>query len=178
MVQASATGRPRDPVMTHNFGVRVAGATNYVAFVSSVKGLNRTTKPVEHPYGGDNGFTLKVPGRTTYDAITLERAVTTDLFFEQWANRVWSYANAGGGLQTSLQDFRQDLVIDAFNGAGQKVLSYQVFNAWVSEYKPAADFDASASAISVQHIKLENEGWVRDVSVVPPAEPSFSDPAG
>jgi phage tail-like protein len=121
---------------------------------------------------------VKLPGRTEYDALVLERAVTSDTVFEQWANKTWSYANSAGGLETSLQDFRRDITIDVFDAGGQKVLSYQVFNCWVSEYQPVSDFDANANAVSVQHIKLENEGWVRDLDVVTPGEPSFNDPAG
>ena len=77
-----------------------------------------------------------------------------------------------------MQDFRRDLVIDVYDEAGQKVLSYQVFNCWVSEYQPVSDFDANANAVSIQHIRLENEGWVRDIDLPPPAEVSFDDPTG
>jgi hypothetical protein len=35
------------------------------------------------------------------------------------------------------------------------------------------ELDANANAIAIQHLKLENEGWERDVAVVEVAEPSF-----
>jgi phage tail-like protein len=64
-----------------------------------------------------------------------------------------------------------------FNEAGQLVLSYRVFRAWVSEFQATADLDANANAVLIQSIKLENEGWERDLDVAEPAEPSFVEPA-
>ena len=56
-------------------------------------------------------------------------------------------------------------------------LSYKIYRCWVSEYHPLPDLDANANAVAIQSIKLENEGWERDVSVVEPTEPSFTLPA-
>ena len=78
----------------------------------------------------------------------------------------------------SLKDFRKDIIIDLFNEAGQKVIAYKVFRCWVSEYQALPDLDANANAVAIQHIKLENEGWERDLDVVEPAEPTFTVPAG
>ena len=76
----------------------------------------------------------------------------------------------------SLKDFRKDVIIDMYNEAGQLVLSYRVYRAWVSEYQALPDLDANANAVAIQHIKLENEGFERDVEVPEPAEPQFSAP--
>ena len=116
------------------------------------------------------------PGRTKYEAITLERGVTHDLEFEQWANKVWNFG-AGLGAEVSLAGFPQGCDPRMFNEAGQKVLSYKIYRCWVSEYQALPDLDANANAVAIQHIKLENEGWVRDVAVVEPSEPSFVVPA-
>ena len=161
-----------------NFKFRVAWDNRYVAAVSKVSMLKRTTEVVKHRNGGDESTTHKSPGRTEYEAITLERGVTQDLEFEKWANKVWDFSNAqaeSADKEVSLKDFRKDIIIDVFNEAGQKVLSYQVFRCWVSEYQAVPDLDANANAVAIQHIKLENEGWIRDQSVVEPAEPSFND---
>jgi len=103
--------------------------------------------------------------------------VTHDLAFEQWASKVWSYQNAqaqNADQEVSLADFRKNIIIDLFNEAGQKVISYNVYRCWVSEYQAFPDLDANANAVAIQHIKLENEGWDRDTSVVEPKETSFS----
>jgi phage tail-like protein len=165
-----------------NFKFRVKWDGRYVAGVSKVSPLKRTTEVVKHRDGGDESSSRKSPGRTEFDAITLERGVTHDVEFERWANKVWDYSNAQAGpdqrvQEVSLADFRKDIFIDVFNEAGQKVLSYQVYRCWVSEYQALPDLDANANAVAIQHIKLENEGWIRDVSIAEPKEPTYSDPA-
>ena len=102
--------------------------------------------------------------------------MTHDLAFEQWANKVWDYQNAqaqNADQEVSLTDFRKDVIIDFFNEAGQKAISYHVYRCWVSEYQALPDLDANANAVAIQHIKLENEGWDRDPAVTEPTEPSF-----
>ena len=137
--------------------------------------LKRSTELVEHREGGNPSTSNKSPGRTKYEAITLERGVTHDTEFEKWANKVWNFGS-GLGSEVSLKDFRKDLTIDVYNEAGQKVLGYNVFRAWVSEYQALPDLDANANAVAIQTIKLENEGWERDLDVVEPAEPTFTEP--
>jgi phage tail-like protein len=156
-----------------NFKFRVKWDGQYVAGVSKISSLKRTTEVVEHREGGDPSTPRLSPGRTKFDAITLERGVTHDPAFEQWAAKVW---NLGGGLgaEVSLKDFRKDVVIEVYNEAGQLVLAYKVFRCWVSEYQALPNLDANADSVMIEHIKLENEGWERDTSVVEPSEPSFT----
>ena len=155
-----------------NFKFRVKWDGRYVAGISKVGALKRSTEVVEHREGGDQSTGRKSPGRSKYEAISLERGVTHDPDFENWANKVWDFSG-GAGAESSLADFRKDLIIDVFNEAGQKALSYKVYRCWVSEYQALPDLDANANAVAIQTIKLENEGWERDVDVTEPAEPSF-----
>lgn len=174
-----ATTARMDPYKNFRFRVRYSDSTEPIVGVSKVTGLKRTTEVIKHRSGGDPATSFKLPGRTEYDPIVLERGVTANaLEFEKWTNKTWSFRNAGGGRETSLADFRRDLVIDVYDEAGQKVLAYQVFNCWVSEYQPVSDFDANANAVSIQHIRLENEGWVRDTDLPAPSAVSFDDPTG
>lgn len=159
-----------------NFKFRVKWDGKYVAGISKVGGLKRTTEVVKHREGGDPSSTRKSPGRTEYEAVTLERGVTHDTEFEKWANKVWNYGS-GLGAEVSLKDFRKDITIEVYNEAGQLVLAYNLFRCWVSEYQAMADLDANANAILIQHIKLENEGWERDYNVPEPQEPSFTEPS-
>ena len=159
-----------------NFKFQLMWDGRVVVGISKVSALKRTTEVVKHREGGDNSTDRKSPGRTTYEPITLERGVTHDLDFEQWANRVWDYKNAQANMadkEVSLSNFRKDVMIDVFNEAGQKVLSYHVYRCWVSEYQALPDLDGNANAVAIQHLKLENEGWDRDPTVVEPTEPSF-----
>ena len=168
MAQFNVNPQRFDPYK--NFKFRVKWDGRYVAGISKVSALKRTTEVVEHREGGDPSTTRRSPGRNKFDAITLERGVTHDLEFEAWANKVWNFG-AGPGAESSLADFRKDVILDVFNEAGQKAISYKLFRCWVSEYQALPDLDANANAVAIQHIKLENEGWERDESVTEPTEP-------
>ncbi|GGS90617.1 phage tail protein [Streptomyces tanashiensis] len=147
----------------------------FVAGVSKVSALKRTTEVVEHRDGADPSTARKSPGRTKYEAITLTRGVTHDVEFERWANKVWNFGS-GLGAEVSLKDFRKDLIIELYNEAGQLVLAYKVFRAWVSEFQSLPELDSNANAVAIQTLKLEHEGWERDVDVAEPQEPSFVEP--
>jgi phage tail-like protein len=163
-----------DPYKTYKFRLKLPDGA-YVAGVSKVSALKRSTEVVEHREGGDPSSTHKSPGQTKYEAITLERGVTHDTEFERWANKVWNYGS-GLGAEVSLKDFRKDLVLEIYNEAGQLALAYKLYRCWPSEFVAFPDLDASASAIAIQTLKLENEGFERDYDVSEPAEPSFEEP--
>jgi phage tail-like protein len=175
MAQFTVNPQRFDPYK--NFKFRVKWDGRYVAGVSKVTGLKRTTEVVKHREGGDLSTSRKSPGRTDYEAITLERGVTHDREFEQWANKVWNYGS-GLGSEVSLKDFRKNITIELYNEAGQVAIAYSIFRCWVSEFQALPDLDANANAVAIQHIKLENEGWERDYEVIEPTEPSFTEPAG
>jgi phage tail-like protein len=171
MAQFTVNATRFDPYK--NFKFRVKWDNRYVAGVSKVGGLKRTTEVVKHREGGDPSTSRKSPGRTEYEAITLERGVTHDLEFEAWARRVWNF-QAGLGSEVSLRDFRKSITIEVYNEAGQLAIAYNVFRCWVSEYQALPDLDANANAVAIQHIKLENEGFARDEGVVEPLEAQFA----
>lgn len=173
MAQFSVNATRFDPYK--NFKFRVKWDGRYVAGVSKVGALKRTTEVVEHREGGDPSTSRKSPGRVKFEPITFERGVTHDVEFERWANKVWNYG-AGLGAEVSLKDFRKDLILELYNEAGQLVIAYKVFRAWVSEFQALPDLDANANAVAIQTLKLENEGWERDVAVTEPTEPSFTEP--
>lgn len=173
-MQFSVNTNRFDPYKNFKFRVRWDG--RYVAGVSKVSALSRTTEVVEHREGGDPSSVRKSPGQTKYEAITLERGVSHDLEFERWANKVWNYG-PGLGSEVSLKDFRKDIILEVYNEAGQLALAYRVYGCWVSEYQALPELDASANAVAIQTLKLENEGWERDYDVTEPTEPSFTEPA-
>ena len=171
MAQFSVNANRFDPYK--NFKFRVKWDGKYVAGISKVGALKRTTEVVKHREGGDPSSSRKSPGRTEYEAITLDRGVTHDPEFEAWARKVWNFG-AGLGAESSLADFRKDIILELYNEAGQLVIAYQIFRCWVSEYQAFPDLDANANAVAIQHIKLENEGWQRDSTVVEPKEPTLN----
>jgi phage tail-like protein len=174
MAQFSVNTGRFDPYKNYKFRVKMDG--RYVAGVSKVGALKRTTEVVKHREGGDPSSSRKSPGQSDYDAVMLERGVTHDTEFEKWANKVWNYGS-GLGAETSLKDFRKDIILEIYNEAGQLAISYKVYRCWPSEFQAAAELDASANAVLIQTLKLENEGWERDYDVTEPTEPSFTEPA-
>ena len=174
MAQFSVNPNRFDPYK--NFKFRLKWDGRYVAGVSKVGALKRTTEVVKHRDGGDPSSSRKSPGRTEYEAITLERGVTHDPEFEKWANKVWNYGS-GLGAEVSLKDFRKDIILEFYNEAGQLAIAYKIYECWVSEFQALPALDANANGVAIQSIKLENHGWERDYDVTEPTEPSFNEPA-
>jgi len=168
MAEFSVNPKRFDP--NKNFKFRIKWDGRYVAGISRISGLRRTTEVIQHREGGDPSSSRKSPGLTEYAPIILERGVTHDPEFENWANKVWRFG-AGLGAEVSLKDFRKDIVLELYNEAGQLVLAYKIYRCWVSEYQILPDLDANANAIAIEQLKLENESWERDQSVREP-EPS------
>jgi phage tail-like protein len=157
-----------DPYKSYRFLVYFGTSTSPVAAVSKVSGLKRSSDVIEYKEGG-NAIILKGLGRTKYEPITLERGVTHDTDFSDWANAAQVLDK--GSPNTSLKDLRKPVVrIDLLNEEGQPVLRYFVYRCWVSEYQALPDLDAGANAIAIEHIKLENEGWEQDTTLAEPQE--------
>lgn len=171
MAQFKTNPKRLDPYK--NFKFRIKWDGKYVFGGSKFTGLKRTTEVVEFRSGGDPSTSHKSPGRSKYEAVTFERGLTQDLAFHDWAGRVWNYG-AGLGSEVSLANFRKDIYLELYNEAGQVVIAYKIFRCWVSEYQALPDLDSNANAIAVEHIKIENEGFERDKSVVEPLEPTLS----
>lgn len=176
----------RDPYKSFNFRVKwgaAPGSLVYVAGISKVSGLTRTTQVITPRSRGGPSTPRRSPSQSDYGPITLERGVTHDMNFEEWANKVWSYANStqgnfpAPGKAVSLEDFRKEVVSEMYNEAGQLAVAYNIHRCWVSEYAATPEPDSAGNATLIQLIRLENEGWERDASVPEPQGPSFDFPA-
>jgi phage tail-like protein len=156
-----------DPYKNFNFRVKWDG--KFVAAISRVTGLLRTTEVVEHREGGDPSTSRKSTGLTQFAPITLERGLTDDPAFEDWANLVWKLG-AAVGSESSLNEFRKDISIELYNEAGQLVRAYIVHRCWPSVYEGLSELDANNCAVAIEKITLQNEGWERDTSVTEPIQ--------
>ncbi len=174
MPQFSVNTQRFDPYK--NFKFRVKWDGRYVAGVSKVGALKRTTEVIDHREGGDPSSPRRAPGQTKYEPIALERGVTHDVEFERWANKVWNYGS-GLGAEISLKDFRKDIIIEIYNEAGQLAIAYKIYRCWVSEFTATPELDANANAVAIQTLMLQNEGWERDYEVAEPTEPTFTEPS-
>ncbi|MEV6871441.1 phage tail protein [Amycolatopsis sp. NPDC051128] len=149
-----------DPYLGFRFKIKVDG--QYVAGLNKCGALKKSTEVTPWYEGGDQSGPHQIPGKTKYDAITMEAGVTHDTTFEDWAGKV---NNFQGDAAASLATFRKDITIEVYNLDGQKVLAYNVYRCWVSEYQALPQLDAGGNAVMISTIKLENEGWIRDTSV-------------
>lgn len=152
-----------------NFKFQVIWDGRVVAGISRISGLKRTTDVVQQRDGGAAISTRQMPGRTGYEAITLERGITHDSAFEDWANIA---AHSDPTSATGPTEFRKEVSIELHTESGTLLRSYKIHRAWVSEYVVLVDLDAQANAVAIEQVKLEHEGWERDSSVVEPVEKS------
>jgi phage tail-like protein len=143
-----------DLIVIDNSTFRLIWEGRHVAGVRRVGHLRRATQVVVHQDGADPTSERKIPGRTTFDPVTIELGLIHDPNFEAWASDVASFQSEGDG-----QPFRRDVTIEVYDEADQLVVAYQLFRCWVSEYQALPDLDANANAVVVQHLTLENEGW-------------------
>jgi phage tail-like protein len=156
-----------DPYKNYRFRVYLGLSTEAVAGVSKVSGLKRTSDVIEYKEGG-SAITVKGIARTKYEPITLERGVTQNREFEEWANA--AQMQDTGSPKVSLGALRRDVRIVLLNEAGDPVQEYKIWRCWVSEYQALPDLDAGGNAVALEHVKLENEGWERDLILVEPEE--------
>ena len=176
MASTTATTTRVEPFLTFNFMVKWDNA--YVAAVSKVSGLSKTTEVASFRSGGQPQTTYRIPGQTQYGPITLEQGITFDVTFLQWANKMWYYPNTSAfGQEVSLGDFRKNIQIELYNQAGQLVMRYNVYNCWPSEFHALPELDAGANVVALESLTLQNEGWDFDTTVTPPTPPTFTQPA-
>jgi len=150
-----------------NFKFRILWDDKPVMGVSKVGTLKRTTEVVKHRDGGDNSTDHKSPGRTSYDAITVERGITHDPEFEAWANKVHPYS---GDTAMDLAAYKKNLTLEMMNEKGHVVYRYFLYDCWVSEYTAMPELNANANAVAIESLKIELEGWDRDKDTKEPNE--------
>ncbi len=150
-----------------NFKFRLVWDGKTVMGISQVGPLKRTTEVVKPRDGGDNSTDHKSPGRTSYDAITVERGLTHDPEFEAWADKVHPYA---GDTSMDLARYKKDLTLEMMNEKGHVVYRYFLYDCWVSEYTAIPQLNANANAVAIESLKIELEGWDRDRDTKEPNE--------
>jgi phage tail-like protein len=161
------------PVNTHrqdpykNFKFRVKWDGQYIPAITRVSPLVRTTDAVVVRSGGDASHSHISPGATLFAPITLERGLTHDTAFEDWANKTFDVEGDAG---MSLRDYRKDVIIELYNLQGSLVMAYQVYRCWVSEYQALPTLDANDNCVAIERIVLQHEGWERDQAVTEPTE--------
>jgi phage tail-like protein len=150
-----------------NFRFQVVWDGQVVAALSKMSAVKRTTEAIEWRAAGDSGIVRKMPGRTKIEPVTLERGLTHDRQFLNWANQV---NNPDGNAANSLLNYRKTVRVIVHNMQGTPVMAVNLLRAWVSEFQALPEFDANANAVAIETVKLECEGIVIDDAVTEPAE--------
>jgi phage tail-like protein len=146
-----------------NFRFKVKWDNLYVAGLSKMGALKRSTEMVEWREAGENIISRKLPGKTKFEGVSLEAGLSYDTSFHDWANLVNDFTSHS---LVNLVEFRKNITVDVFNESGIKVLSYHLFRCWPSDYQALPDLDAGANAVAITTLKLEVEWWEKDESVM------------
>jgi len=154
-----------DPYQTFKFQVKWDG--KYIPSILRVSPLRRITETVVHRAGSDPSHPHVAPGITNFEPIVIERGLTHDTAFEQWANLVF---NLQGDASMSLKNFRKDVTIELLNHQGVVVMAFFVHRCWVAEYQALPELEATAPCLAIERLVLQHEGWERDVAIKEPLE--------
>jgi len=150
-----------------NFKFRVKWDARYINGISKISPLTRSTEPVRHRNGGDQSNPRLSPGTTNFSPIIMERGLSHDASFEEWANMVF---DANGDSKVSLKSYKKTVVIELLNLAGEIVMAFNIYNCWISEYQPLPELDANGKCIAIEKIVLQHDGWERDIAITEPSE--------
>lgn len=159
-----------------NFKFRVKWQGRFVAGFSTVSSLWPSIAVTKRGECDVPSTIRKSPGSTKFEPITLERGLTHDPEFERWAYKVWDFGAELAGAASDT-DFRKDIMIGLYNEVGQLEMAWNVCRCWVSEFQAMPDIAANANTVAIAHIRLENEGWERDLGLVGSADPSITEPS-
>jgi phage tail-like protein len=165
MPQFSVNTHRLDPYK--NFKFRIKWENQYVAGLSKMSAIKRTTEVIEWREAGGPSIVRKLPGRTKFEPVTLESGLTHDTQLIAWADQVNSPL---GDAAMSLRNYRKDVTVEVNNMQGTKVMAFRLHRAWVAEFQALPEMDANANAVAIQTLKLEYEGFTMVADVVEPAE--------
>lgn len=154
-----------DPYRSFLFQVVMDGQV--VAGVSMVGALTRTIEVVSHRPGNGVASPHHSPGQASMEPIELQRGLTHDPTFYEWANTVYSPEGLGG---VSLATYKRDIQINLMNLQGSVVKTFNVYRCWPSSFTALPELSANDNAVAIEAMTLQNEGWELDAAVVEPAE--------
>jgi phage tail-like protein len=139
-----------------DYKFRIKWDGRIVAGIHRVSPLRRTVAVIEYRQGTGAGATQKLPGSVRYEPITLERGITHDSAFENWANQVTG--------TTAGPTFRKEVRLEVYDAHDRLVVAYNIHRCWPTEYTALGGLDSSSDSHPFQSLTLENEGWERDIT--------------
>jgi phage tail-like protein len=132
-----------DPYRGYNFLVEIDGITQ--AGFQEADGLDSSTETTEYREGSDPRHVRKLPGLTSYSAITLKRGITDSDELWKWRKTV-----VDGAPQ------RRNGSIILLDGAGQERIRWNFLAAWPSKWT-GPTLNATDNAVAIESLEITHE---------------------
>ena len=141
----------KDPLVSAWFGVEFQGQV--VGAFRECTGLGSENQVVEYKASGPKGeyVVKKVPGRMTWNNITLKRGITDAMDMWKWRAVV---------EEGRIDEARKNGSIVMFSQQGNEVARWDFVNAWPSKLAgPAAN--ATNNELAIEELEITHEGYKR-----------------
>jgi phage tail-like protein len=143
-----------DPAAQFRFVVTIDGKE--IGDFTALDGLSAEYNVMQYAEGGENGFEHRLPGQLKYSTIKLSRPLD-----------VKSARDAGGlatwfttlGQEASRTKATRTAAIAAFDGAGRKIASWNLVNAYPFRWT-GPSFSSDGSAVAKETLELAHNGFI------------------
>jgi len=146
-----------DPVTNFRFVIDVEGFDRGAQFMKC-SAPKRTVDVIEYREGDQPPILQKGLGLAKMDNITMERGLTENVDFVNWAKM--AHDGSAGTAQNALP--RKEMTITQLDRQGNPFRKWRLFDAWVVEYRPISDLDATASENTIEQMVVAYEDFVEE----------------
>jgi len=141
----------KDPLVSAWYGIEFQGQVQ--GAFRECTGLGSHNEVVDYKASGPKGEYVmkKVPGRMTWNPITLKRGITDAMDMWKWRQVV---------EEGKIDSARKNGSVVMFNQQGQEIARWDFVNAWPSKITgPTAN--ANANEIAIEELEIVHEGYKR-----------------
>ena len=148
---AKKSGRDSDPLVGFTFGLDIDGIT--VGFFTSCNGIGSSHEVIEHKVVDKTGHELvqKIPGRMTWEDITLKRGITDAMDIWKWRAQV---------EKGTMKEARKNGSVVMYDRNYEEVARWNFENGWPSKVS-GPDLDAGGTDVGVEEVTISHEGLER-----------------
>ncbi len=148
---ALALMAPARPDFARRPGFRIELDGSSLGSFTKLSGLEVEIEIVEFREGGDpSAIPRKLPGRTTFGNVTLQRGYVNQSLFEAWI----------GQVREGAPGFRKNLSLSILDRNGAETARYNLFNCWPASWELATP-DGKGGDVVIEEVVLAVEGFER-----------------
>jgi len=146
-----ANGQQKDPLISAQFMVEFQGVI--VGAFQECTGLGSENEVVEYKASGEKGEYVirKIPGRMTWNNITLKRGITDAMDLWKWRRLV---------EQGKIDEARKNGSIVMFDQTGKEIARWNFINAWPCKLTGPSP-NAENNEVAIEEIEIVVEGYER-----------------